>query len=190
MKKIVYLLSAIFCFSAANAQKNISNKSAGITISLPLINNACFYKYSTDGSGKNSSQGGFLGAGFALFYKENKNKFSLAYETPLMNKVGNSDINIYIIEATIHHKLSSQFALVGGLNNTIYHYQLYTDIPPFPKADKRDETIGVAAGAEFLPSESFSVIATYRPAIFSFDKKSYRAVFSLGISYDIKFWRN
>ena len=195
MKKLVYLLCALFCFSVVNAQKNNSNQSAGITISLPLINNASFYRYSTDGGGQNSNQTGYLGAGFALFYQENKNKFSLGYENPLSDKSlvppkgGNSNINTKIFEATIQHKVSSQFALIGGLNYATYVFHLYTDIPPFPKVDKSDATIGLTAGAEFLPSKSISVAATYRPSIFSFDKKSYKAVFSFGIMYDINFWK-
>jgi len=195
MKKLVYLLTALFCFSVVNAQKNNLNKSAGITISLPLINNVSFYRYSTDGEGGNGNQGGYLGAGVALFYQENQNKFSLVFESPLMSKSlflpkgGNSNISTNIFEATIHHKVLSQVALIGGLNYATYRFQVYTDIPPFPKVDKRDETIGFTAGAEFLPSKSTSVIVTYRPSIFCFDKKSYRAIFSLGITYDIKFWK-
>ncbi len=195
MTKLIYLISALFCFSVVNAQKKNLSRSAGITISLPLINNASFYRYNTDGSGGNSNQGGYLGAGFALFYQENRNKFSLGYENPSLNKSlftnkgGNANINANIFEATIHHKVLSQVALIGGLNYATYHFQVYTDIPPFPKADKRDATIGLTAGAEFLPSKSISVIVTYRPSVFSLDKKSYRAVFSLGITYDVNFWK-
>ena len=136
-----------------------------------------------------------MGAGFALFYKENQNKFSLGYENPSLNKSlftpkgGNPNINANIFEATIHHKILSQVALIGGLNYAAYRFHLYTDIPPFPKVDKKDATIGLTAGAEFLPSESTSIIVTYRSSIFSFDKKSYRAVFSFGIMYDVNFWK-
>ncbi|MEO7046452.1 MAG: hypothetical protein ABI091_14170 [Ferruginibacter sp.] len=136
-----------------------------------------------------------MGAGFAFFYKENQNKFSLGYENPSLNKSlfpskgGNANINANIFEATIHHKVLSQVSLIGGLNYATYRFHLYTDIPPFPKVDKKDATIGLTAGAEFLPSESTSVIVTYRPSIFSFDKKSYRAVFSFGIMYDVNFWK-
>src|SRR5665213_616635 len=192
MKKLAYLITALFCFSFVNAQKNNLNKSAGITISLPLINNASFYRYNTDGSGENSNQGGYLGAGFALFYQENRNKFSLGYESPLLSNPeggGNSYISTNILEATIHHKVLSQVALIGGLNYATYRFQVYTDIPPFPKVDKSDATIGLTAGVEFLPSKSISAIVTYRPSVFSIDKKSYRAVFSFGINYDIKFWK-
>jgi hypothetical protein len=196
MKKLFSLLISLFCFSVINAQTNITRKSAGITISLPLINSASFYKYSIDGGGKNSNQTGYLGAGFAFFYKKGQNKFSLGYENPSFNKSlfalkgGNPNINTDVFEAAIHHKFSSQFALVGGLNYTIYRFHLYTDIPPFPKVDKSDATIGLTAGIEFLPSESVSAIATYRPSVFSFGKKNYRAVFSFGVMYDINFWKN
>ncbi|MEO8821859.1 MAG: hypothetical protein ABI267_04290 [Ginsengibacter sp.] len=195
MKKLIYLLSALFCFSVVQAQKSNSNQSAGISISLPLINNASFYKYSTNGEWENSNQTGYLGAGFAFFYKENQNKFSLEYENPSLNKSlfatkgGNPNINVNIFEATIHHNVLSDVALIGGLNCTAYRFHLYTDIPPFPKVDRMDATIGLTAGAEFLASESSSFVITYRPSIFSFDKKSYRAVFSFGIMYDVNFWK-
>ncbi|MEO6893714.1 MAG: hypothetical protein ABI136_01700, partial [Ginsengibacter sp.] len=64
----------------------------------------------------------------------------------------------------------------------------FTDIPPFPKVDKKDKTLGLTVGAEFVPVNSISVAILYRPSVYFFDKKAYRAILSLGLKYDINFW--
>ena len=195
MKKLLFLLTSLLFFSISYAQKNEQNTSAGITIDLPLINNASFYSYNIDGTGENKNQTGYLGSGFAFFYKNDLNKFSIGYENPSANKSlfppkgGNRNMNVNIFEATIHHNILSQVALIGGVNYSIYRYHLYTDIPSFSKVDKKDETVGLTAGAEFVPAQSFSFAVTYRPSLFSFEKKAYRAIFSLGLRYDIDFWK-
>ncbi len=193
MTKLFFVLFSLICFSTINAQTTGLNKSAGITLSLPLINQCSFYNYS---DAAKSNQAGYLGGGFFLFYKRNKNKIAIGYEHPSMNKSlvppkgGYSNIETNIFETTIHHKFREQFGAFAGLNYTVYHFHSWNDIPPFPQVDKWDRTLGLTAGAEFLPSNSTSVVISYRPSLFSFDKKSYRAIFSFALRYDINFWKN
>jgi opacity protein-like surface antigen len=185
MRKLLFLLISLFCLSITNAQSTKPNKSAGITISLPLINQTSFYDYSAE---KLTNQSGYLGGGMALFYKKNQNKFTIGYEHPSISKRGSSNINTNIFEAIIHHKIFEQVAISAGLNYTIYKFHVSRDFPSLIKIDKSDATIGLTAGAEFLPSKSTSVVVTYRPSMFSFDKKSYRAVLSFAFRSDLNFW--
>lgn len=187
MRNLLFLLITLFCFSIINAQSTKPTESAGITISLPLINQASFYDYSAE---KLTNQYGSLGAGMGLFYKKNQNKFTIGYEHPSLSERGHSTINTNIFEAIIHHQIFEQVAAIAGLHYTVYKFHLSTDYPPFTKIDKSDATIGLTAGAEFLPSKSTSFVVIYRPSLLSFDKKSYRAVFSFGFKYDINFWKN
>ena len=195
MKKLVFLLTFILSFSIINAQTDDPNTSVGVTIDLPFINNASFYRYNIDGTGEKDNQTGYLGSGIAIFYKNNRNKFSVGYENPSTNKSlyatngGNPSLSINLFEATIHHKILSQIAFIGGVNYSNYHFLLNTDFPLFSKVDKKDETLGLTVGAEFVPAHSFSFAVTYRPSIYSFNKKSYRSVFSFGLRYDINFWK-
>ncbi len=194
MKKLLFLLTSLLFFSIIYAQKDEQTASVGITIDLPFINNASFYSYNTDGTGEKENHTGYLGSGFAFFYKNSLNKFSVGYENPSTNKSlfppkgGNQNMNVNIFEATIHHTILSQLALIGGINYATYHYHLYTDLPSFPEVDKKDETLGLSVGAEFVPAKSIAVGVTYRPSVFCFDKKNYRAIFSFGLKYDINFW--
>ncbi|MEO8822622.1 MAG: hypothetical protein ABI366_03535 [Ginsengibacter sp.] len=194
MRNLLFLFLSLFSFSMINAQTNTENTCAGVTINLPLINNAGFYRYNTDGTGANDNQTGYFGSGFSFYFKNGSNKFSLGYENPSLNKSlfppkgGNHNLSVNIFEATVTHKVFSGIALIGGINYSNYRYRLFTDIPTFPKVDKKDETLGITTGVEFVPAKSLSVAVTYRPSIFSFDKKTYRAVFSVGLRYDINFW--
>lgn len=195
MLKFSIVVCSLFCFFIASGQTNKQNSSFGVTIELPLINNANFYRYSPNGEGKSDNQTGFLGTGFSLYFQNNENKYSVGYENPSFNesffapKGDNSNLNADIFEAIVHHKISSQFAWVGGVNYITYHYHLSTDIPPFAKVDKNDATLGVTVGGEFVPAKSVSVAILYRPSVFCFDKKNYRAIFSFGLRYDINFWK-
>lgn len=188
------LFFSLFSFSIINAQTNTENTSAGVTIDLPLINNAGFYRYNNDGTGASDNQTGYFGSGFSFYFKNGNNKFSLGYENPSLNKSlfspkeGDHNLSVNIFEATITHKIFSKIAWIGGINYSNYRYHLFTDIPTFPKVNKKDETLGLTTGVEFVPAESLSVAVTYRPSVFSFDKKAYRAVFSIGLRYDINFW--
>lgn len=194
MRTLFFLPFSFFSFSKISAQTNTQNSSAGVTIDLPIINIASFYSYNTDGTGSNNNKTGYFGSGFSFYYKNGNNKFSLGYENPSTNKSlfppkgGNQNLNVNIFEATVTHKILSQVTLIGGMNYSIYAYHLYTDMPPFSKVDKKDKTLGLTAGAEFVPANSFSFSFTYRPSIYSFDKNAYRAVFSFGLRYDINFW--
>ena len=194
MKKPFFLFIFILSFSNTKAQKDEQNTSVGVTLELPLINNASFYHYNTDGTGENDNQTGYLGSGFTFFYKNGLNKFSVGYENPSTSKSlfppkgGNANMNINLFEATFQHKVLSQVALIGGINYAIYRFHLYTDLPSFPTVDKKDKTIGLTVGAEFVPAKSISVAVTYRPSVYSFNKKAYRSVFSFGLRYDINFW--
>lgn len=194
MKKLLFFLCFILSFSIIKAQSDQPNTSMGMTIDLPLINNASFYRYDINGNGQTDNQTGYFGAGFAFFYKKNKNKFSIGYQNPSFNKSfappkgGASNLHADIFEATFHHKVLSQIALIGGINYVDYRYHLFTDIPPFPKVDKKDKTLGLTVGAEFVPVNSISVAILYRPSVYCFDKKAYRAILSLGLKYDINFW--
>lgn len=192
MKHTILFITAIFFYSILNGQTRISNTSAGMTIALPLISNGSFYDYSNQ---KNNKSTGFLGIGFSLFYKKNQNKFSLSYEQPIIKfilsspKGGYSSISTNLFEATIHHHLFDRVNAIAGLNYTNYHFHTYTDLPGVSDIDKKDAAMGLTLGVEILETKSASVIVTYRPSLYSFDNKDYRYIISLGIRFDINFWK-
>lgn len=192
MRQILFLTIALFIFTEINAQSSKSITSAGMTIDLPVINNGSFYDYE---SHKTSNESGYLGAGVSLFYRNQKNEFTIGLEHPLIKKSlfppkgGYSDAQCDIFETTVRHKISGNVAIIGGLNYSIYRFHAYTDIPGIPDIDKKDETIGLTTGAEVLMSKNTSLSLTYRPSLFAFEQKSYRHILSLGFRFHINFWK-
>src|SRR5262245_40193022 len=55
-------------------EKKEHDKTVGVTISLPYFNNYCYYDYDR---AHTTGKSGFMGFGLAIYYKQDKNKFSL-----------------------------------------------------------------------------------------------------------------
>ncbi len=175
MRKLLFTLVIVLSFFTSNGQKAKLEKSAGVTLSLPLVTQCTFYNYNDNKQDKTASN---LGAGFGLFYRKNRNKFSLAYENPIVDsKVsvgGGFDLMTHLFELTMLHNFHRLFAVVAGLNYTIYKFHSKADYPPFSEINKNDPTIGLTTGIEFFPIPNASIALSYRPSLFSSDKKSYR----------------
>jgi len=185
------LFLSSFIFVNTNAQKTLAKSSAGINLTLPVISNGRSYDYYQKESFHKT---GYWGAGISVFYRKEKNEFALGIVHPSLKKYffpekgGNEDLWTDIFEATITHKVSNLFAVIGGINYSLYHYSLYFDMPQFKDIIKRDETMGLTAGAAFLFSRHVSLNATYRPALVSFDQKSYRQILSCALKVQLNFW--
>lgn len=191
MKRLLFFL-AFFSYSITNAQSTNYKESAGMAISVPIINEGHFLNYR---SNKNEHQIGYFGIGASLFYKNGRNEFSIGFESPLLQKNlfprkgGYTGINCNLFEALIHHKMGTQFAIVGGLNYAVYQFHSYVDMPDYSDIDKTDATIGLTGGAEFIATKTTSFLLIYRPALFSFDNKNYWHTISLDCRFNINFWK-
>jgi len=192
MKHFLFFALIFFNFLNINAQPKNYKQSAGMAIAVPVINNAHFYDYRNN---KSENQTGYFGIGTSLFYKKNKNEFSIGIESLILQafifppKGGYSGINCTLFEALIHHKVSSQVTLIGGLNYAIYQFHSYIDVPLFNDIKKTDATIGLTTGAEFIATKTTSFLLIYRPALVSFDNKNYRHTISLECRFTINFWK-
>lgn len=192
MRPFLVLLLAVFSHAVTKSQIVRRNSSAGIALVLPLINNGISYDYSVR---KTSDQSGYLGGGISLFYRKNKNEFSLGYEHPGLKmelvppKGGYSHFSADLFELTVQHLFSKNVFILGGINYTKYHFYSSPDIPPFPKIQENDRTIGLTTGAGIEISKITTLLVAYRPALFSFDKKSYHQVLSLALRFHINFWK-
>ncbi|MGN6804133.1 MAG: hypothetical protein ACTHJN_19700 [Ginsengibacter sp.] len=185
MKQIVLLLTLSFTFSIINAQttqrKEIKS-SAGVSLLLPFLSNAISYDYAAE---TNTSQTGYLGGGMAVFFQKNKNKYSISYEHPsikknlVAQKGATSPIQVNITEFTLEHTFKKSLALITGLNYSVYSYHFHSDAMPTWKIDTTDKTIGLNMGLEYITGKSTAFGVCYKPALFSFGKKSYRHLISL-----------
>ena len=68
-----------------------------------------------------------------------------------------------------------------------YHYNITSDASLL-NIDKTDYTLGLTTGLEYMFSKTFSIAMFYRPALYSFDIKSYKRTLSLDARFDIRFW--
>ena len=192
MRPFLFLFLAIFSQTLTKAQIVSNQSSAGITVVLPLINNGISYDYSAR---KTSGQNGYLGGGVSIFYKKDRNEFSLGYEHPGLKmelfppKGGYSHFSADLFEISVQHLINNNIILLSGVNYTKYHFYSWSDLPPFPKVQENDRTIGLTVGAGVALSKAASILVSYRPALFSFDKKSYHQVLSLALQVHINFWK-
>lgn len=190
---IVLIVFSFFC-PLLFGQKKTFEKSVGITISLPWINNYSYYDYENYGPNKIRSVAGLLGIGGSLFYKKGKNKYSLnggltsvfLFSFP---KGDGSTITAQFLEAIVHHNYYKKLNCIAGLNFTNYTYSLSSDAPGVHGFTNNDATIGLTLGQEYQFSRTFSLALFYRPAIFSFETKSYRHILSLDARFNINFWK-
>jgi len=193
MRYLITLLPLILLSDISHGQKKEYKKSVGITISLPWINNYTYYDY---GENKSQSKTGLTGIGASLFYKTCKNKYSLnGGLTTTFNfnfeKGGGITENVQFLEGIIHHNFYEGFNGIYGINFSNYTYiTTGPDAPGVPEGySKKYQTIGLTFGREYMFSKTFALALFYRPALYSFETKSYKHNISLDASFDIRFWR-
>jgi hypothetical protein len=179
-------------------QDNFTKKaSAGLTISCPWINNYSFYDYDLK---KSSSKSGFTGLGASIFYKTGKNKISLnfGFTGDLPAPVGAFDyghegtrtnIGSIIMEVLYHQKVYHKLNIIAGLNAVNYRFNFTSYVDSIPSYIKRNKTIGLTIGTEYLFSRNFALSLFYRPALVMPGTKQYRHVISLDARFDINIWR-
>lgn len=199
MKTILLGIILFFFNSTLLAQIRTSNKSIGMTISFPWINNYSYFNYDTK---KSTSKNGFIGFGFALFYSKDKNKLSLNYGVtsdfptvvilPIeyVSDSPRTAINSFFIDLLLHHQFYKKFNCVGGVNFTNYHFNFISAASNRPSFSKNNQTIGMTIGTEYSFSKHFSIAILYRPGICPSEEKIYRHVLSLDFRFDINFWKN
>ena len=193
MKYLIVLITLFFFCSLSFGQKKPFEKAVGMTISLPWINNYSYYDYGNYGPNKIRSVSGFLGIGGSFFYKKGKNKYSLnggltsvfLFSFPVG---GGSTITAQYLEAIVHHNYYKKLNYIVGLNfSNYYEYEVIED--PTHSFSHNDATIGLTLGQEYQFSRTFSLALFYRPAILSFETKSYRHIISLDARFNINFWK-
>ena len=141
---------------------------------MPLINKGISYDYSDR---KTSGQNGYLGGGVSLFYRKDRNEFSLGYGHPGLKmelvppKGGYSHFSADLFEISVQDLINKSNISLGGINYTKYHFYSWSDLPPFPKVQENDRTIGLKVGAGVALSKASSILVSYIPALFSLDKK-------------------
>jgi len=186
MKHYIVVLLLFISYNIS-AQYSKQNRSVGMTISLPLLNNYRFYDY---GNYASTNAWGGLSIGCALFYKHDKIKYSLnfvaatTYDLYFYDPYGFSYVNT---EAIVHYTFIRKLNIIGGVNMAKYHYNSSSDLTPIG-IDKTDYTFGLTSGLEYMFSKTFSIAMFYRPALYSFGIKSYKRTLSLDTRFDIRFW--
>ena len=191
-------LPIFICFLVSyisSAQSFKTNKSVGVTLSLPIINGYSYYGFS-----ETETKEGLFGIGASVFYKHNRFKYSIngAMTTVITftheASDASKDINVNLIEGLVHYSLHDQFNLIGGINFSNYQFSgSYFNMDSTGLIDysikRNDRTMGLTIGAELIFTPHLTVAAFYRPSLYCFDKKSFKQMFSLDFRFDINLWR-
>jgi hypothetical protein len=175
----------------------IQHSKSNIPFSLPWINSFSYYDYD---KAAGASKSGFAGYGFGIFYKQDKNKFSLnaAFVADLPFALGAIDyvpegirtsISTQFAEALFQRRVYKKVGVIAGVNFTGYYFQYISYVTGYPSYDRHDQSAGITLGTEYMFTKNISLAAIYRPALFSFDTKHYRHLLSLDARFDINLWK-
>ena len=169
------------------------NKSFGLTVSLPWLNNYSYYDYQKNSSQKKS---GFIGFGLGLFYTHVKNKISLnagvTADSPMplgveYAKEGTlTKISSTFIELIYHRQILKKLNGIIGVNMTSYNFNLTSFVDSVSAYHKTDNTFGLTIGAEYIFTKHISLATFYRPTI---DNNLYRHLISVDLRFNFDIWK-
>jgi hypothetical protein len=190
MKTYLTLLLIIIC---AQGFGQTSIKSFGLTLGLPWVNNYTYYDYETKSS---QNKSGFIGFEFALFYKQDRNKFSLnagltgdspgPFGVEYSREGTRTSVSSTFIELIYHRQVYKKIIVAFGINNIWYNFDFNSFVDSLPSYRKSDRTIGVLIEVEYAFNKHISLAATYRPVLFS---TKYRHILSLDLRFNFNIWK-
>lgn len=188
------MIAPLLCLSQHSSRRT---GEAGLTASLPWVNNYVYHNYEQGGS---SSKSGFFGLGLAGFYKSGPNKFSLNFavtgDLPVpigafdYGKEGTrSNILAYVWEGLYHRQLLTRMNIIAGPHYINYRYSCISYVDSLPSYAIFDKTYGMSMGCEYIFKSKLTVALFYRPTLVSLTTKQYRHLLSLDARLDVKVWR-
>src|ERR1700733_4006019 len=118
----------LFISSKVHSQKNRQRNAAGfgVTVSFPYVNGYHYHDYYKN---KTATKAGFGGVGIAVFYKKQKNKWSINYglTADLPAPIGpidyghegtRSSIGATVVDLFWHRNVYWRFNIIGGIGLT------------------------------------------------------------------------
>lgn len=196
MKPFYTLILLSLFQSTAYGQIQTPVRAVGVTIALPWVSAYEFHDYEVN---RPSSKAGFFGIGIGVYYKHNKNKFSLngGMTADLPAPMGPIDfgkegtrvaIGAQYAELLLHRNIYRRFGGIAGINFTNYRFRLFSYEDNIPSFKKNDPTLGLTVGIEYAISRKFFAALFYRPALVSFETKKYWHLITLDARFDINCW--
>lgn len=194
MKKALFCCTGLLIILSAAGQDKKNNRHIfGVTASLPWLNSYIYHDYDAQ---KSATLSGFVGFGAALYYKHKNNKVSLngGFTMDLPVPLGPYDaeyegtshnVNAVFFDILYHRNIYTRLNIVGGINMIQYQYSLFSTFDTVAAYMKRDDHLGITAGAEYVSERSFSLALLYRPSLISFDTKQFAHHLSLDIRFNI-----
>jgi hypothetical protein len=191
----IFICLFIIIFSSQAQTDSIgSNKTYGITFSLPWFNS---YRYVDYEQKANEIKSGFFGLGFAGYCKQGKNKisFNCGYTQDLSSPIGAIDyskegkkthIGSAFGELIYQRPIYEGLGAIIGFNYSSYTFQFINYSDNLPLYKKVDNTLGGSVGIEYRFNKYISVATIYRPAFASFETDNiYRHIISVDVRIDL-----